>query len=125
MKRANDHDLATFRESAREVAALFAQAMTALARKAFDALESDTPEMRPTSWGQALEAFSAIQSLIPREVITAFVEDADRYGEQKAATIDPELDAEGYYPREVYRERDEDAVGSRVPQSSPRPTPPT
>ena len=59
-KRANDHDLSLFRESARELVGIYGEAMRVIARKAIEALDSDKPEMRPTTWVQALDAFAVV-----------------------------------------------------------------
>ena len=102
-KRANDFDLSLFRESAREVVAAVGAGMVAVARKALEAMESELPEMKPRDWGEALDAYRELRSLLPMETIVAFANEAGGMKPEgkdgEADIIDgrsQELDADGY-----------------------------
>ena len=127
-KRANDHDLSTFRESARETVAAYGEGMRAIARKALEALESELPELKPRSWNEALDAFAVIRSLIPMETISALVDHAEQQGDPKG---DPKSAAEGELvedkPESFYLEQEYLARTGHYPREvwvdPPLPTP--
>ena len=112
-KRANDHDLATFRESAREVVAAVGAGMVAVARKALEALESELPEMKPRDWGEALDAYRELRSLLPMDTIVAFANEAEKQGDPKAGAKPGDVDDIVDKPESFYLEQ--------LPENGPEP----
>ena len=100
-KRANDNDLSLFREVAREAAAVYAESIHHLGRKTLEAMASEKPEMRPTSWGQAIDAIAFLQSMFPPETIVAFVEHAEKQGDPPPSPDAKSKGAEGEFLEET------------------------
>jgi hypothetical protein len=84
-KRANAFDLSSFRDAAREAAAMYAEAIGHLGKKALEAMASEKPEMRPRDWPEALNAFGHLASLFPADTILGLVDQAERSGDPAGA----------------------------------------
>ena len=122
-KRANDFDLSLFKDTSREMVAVFGETIRHLARKTLRAMRSKKVSMRLSSWDQALDAFAVLKSLLPAEMIAALVDQAERQGDSpsagkgKVAEGEPLEDLTDFHPRERW-------VDPSAGQTPPSPTPP-